>query len=1037
MRPSQARVRRLAKILACAAVLPLLTVGGCPPAEQLPAGAGDGPLGIAGSLAPAVQFELDAYAGSSPLTVLARAFTVSGEPLPDGQYCWTFGDEQDCGPVSTHAERAHTFSNAGVFTVTLSLTLAGAAGPISCTNKDGKPAAQVVVSASPSQPSAPGLPLMPQPTSANQPPVADAGSDSRVVDGDSDGRETVQLDGSRSRDPDGVIAWYQWSDAAGAVVAQGNGASASVALPLGVHRITLTVADDRGVTDVDTVEVTVDPAGALTVTPGTLESIGDEGGPFLPASADYVLTNAGSYEIQWAASNTQPWVTLSKNAGALAPNATDKVTVSINANAGTLGPGDYADTVSFEDLADGSGKTSRTARVKVKGRAAILVVSPDDAFSSVGYQGGPFDPASKVYTLQNVGGQTLNWSASKTQSWMSLSKTAGTLGPNETDTVTARIDASANGLAPGAYADSLSFNNMTSGAGDSVRSASLTVWDRAMLVISGRVADAGGAGISGVVMNGLPGNPTTNGSGDYSGAVNYGWSGTLTPSKAGYTFSPINRTYNNVTSNQAGQNYTGTPSQQQMASQISQYGITWTFDQAYQVGQFVTGDWWVVGPVTVINVNPAPTGSGASYRNGSMIDPIPGNVSAGGDGQAYDGRNAQFNPAKAVSFPMTISPTKSLISTMSLLNFPYTDITGMILVSGQTTSKSGAVLTVVNAPPAPTAFRPPYAGTTKTIYDSAALNIAGLPALAPVAGTPSIATYATYFQRPWIDHLTNWMGRLMHPADNMPNYGRELAMYVGGGGLLATLDFSVDQKRPLVLGLTQVGIDYYHISLLAPNLWEVIAGQNFGRKFPILFAGHMLENSEMLNHPATGWSEDTSTYYGTDVTPNQTLWTGWAGGAEPPWTFPNPPGSANVLYNYMAGLDNQGRLWHHEFVAPAGWDDSPFPSNGNQYPWDKHEGYRRMSMPALPGQALAARILGLKAAWGHDAYFDYVDRWVYEDDAPLRQAIAAAAVAAGNWNILAPYPGRDWTNPNSYTPFGGEFLSAFAGNMWTAYRPSH
>jgi len=59
-------------------------------------------------------------------------------------------------------------------------------------------------------------------------------------------------------------------------------------------------------------------------------------------------------------------------------------------------------------------------------------------------------------------------------------------------------------------------------------------------------------------MNGLPGTPTTNSSGYYSATVDYGWSGTATPNKAGYTFSPSSRNYSNVTSNRSNENYTGT-----------------------------------------------------------------------------------------------------------------------------------------------------------------------------------------------------------------------------------------------------------------------------------------------------------------------------------------------------------------------------------------------------------------------------------------------------------------------------------------------
>ena len=75
--------------------------------------------------------------------------------------------------------------------------------------------------------------------------------------------------------------------------------------------------------------------------------------------------------------------------------------------------------------------------------------------------------------------------------------------------------------------------------------------------VSGYVRTSGGAGISGVVMSGLSGNPSTAADGSYRGTVDYGWSGTVTPTKAGYTFSPSSQNYSNVTSNQT-QNYTGT-----------------------------------------------------------------------------------------------------------------------------------------------------------------------------------------------------------------------------------------------------------------------------------------------------------------------------------------------------------------------------------------------------------------------------------------------------------------------------------------------
>jgi hypothetical protein len=77
------------------------------------------------------------------------------------------------------------------------------------------------------------------------------------------------------------------------------------------------------------------------------------------------------------------------------------------------------------------------------------------------------------------------------------------------------------------------------------------------LAVSGTVKTGLGTAISGVVMGGLPGNPQTDGSGHYSGSVTYGWSGTVTPAKSGYTFTPSARSYAQVTVNQTNQNYTG------------------------------------------------------------------------------------------------------------------------------------------------------------------------------------------------------------------------------------------------------------------------------------------------------------------------------------------------------------------------------------------------------------------------------------------------------------------------------------------------
>src|SRR5665647_2005666 len=42
----------------------------------------------------------------------------------------------------------------------------------------------------------------------------------------------------------------------------------------------------------------------------------------------------------------------------------------------------------------------------------------------------------------------------------------------------------------------------------------------------------------------------------------------------------------------------------QAATSVTQYGIIWTFDADYTVGQFVNGDYWVVGPIVINAITP-------------------------------------------------------------------------------------------------------------------------------------------------------------------------------------------------------------------------------------------------------------------------------------------------------------------------------------------------------------------------------------------------------------------------------------------------
>jgi len=98
----------------------------------------------------------------------------------------------------------------------------------------------------------------------NQPPIANAGPDQTIPDADGNGSEQVTLNGSGSSDPGGAIQSYVWREG-GAQIA--TGMNPTVTPAVGQHTITLTVTDNGGLTDTDTVTIAVNASGSTDNNP--------------------------------------------------------------------------------------------------------------------------------------------------------------------------------------------------------------------------------------------------------------------------------------------------------------------------------------------------------------------------------------------------------------------------------------------------------------------------------------------------------------------------------------------------------------------------------------------------------------------------------------------------------------------------------------------------------------------------------------------------------------------------------------------------
>ena len=172
----------------------------------------------------------------------------------------------------------------------------------------------------------------------NQGPNANAGPDQIVTDSDSNGAESILLDGSDSTwSPGFPIVSYEWREN-GVLLAAG--VTPTISLGVGVHTIALTCRDSMGKTDADTVAITVRAGPPIVRVLGIdVESRLKSGKTYLCAVVTVV---DGLKRPVYRASVNGKWSgSLTKTMRALYTNAQGQVVFT----PGTLRPGTYTFTV--------------------------------------------------------------------------------------------------------------------------------------------------------------------------------------------------------------------------------------------------------------------------------------------------------------------------------------------------------------------------------------------------------------------------------------------------------------------------------------------------------------------------------------------------------------------------------------------------------------------------------------------------------------------------------------------------------------------
>jgi hypothetical protein len=426
---------------------------------------------------------------------------------------------------------------------------------------------------------------------------------------------------------------------------------------------------------------------------------------------------------------------------------------------------------------------------------------------------------------------------------------------------------------------------------------------------------------------------------------------------------------------------------------ITKDDVTWTFSTIVPVGQFVNGDYYVVGPVTIIDIDPLPTL--VNGRHGSVLN-MPGNNSSISPFD-YRVEGNRYRPEYRIYPPFDMKPGDLLISSISIED--RGDFEPWLREGQEVPSsyvRSVSILTCLAEQVSADAFRPGYADRAHRIYRSAGLRRDLLPRLPHVSNVPDIDVFAAHFRRPWLDVCFFGFDAAV---EYQAVYGREVGRAVGMATLLLMLDISPEEKEALLIHVIQYAIDLWALAREGYPGWPAHGGHGSGRKWAIIFGGIMLSDEEMQNpsriFPNLKFGEDMHTAY-------DTCWTG-----------------ANVVYTGHQGLWNGTPVnstpsWGpYEHLRPSRWGDL-----GGSNPFIG-EGYRRCCTSiAWVGQALAARLMGAEALWNHDPFFVYVDRWMTEDDSQHVETIRMET-------------GRDYS---ANWQRQGQAWDRFVNEMWAAYR---
>ncbi|MCH6257872.1 chitobiase/beta-hexosaminidase C-terminal domain-containing protein [Puniceicoccaceae bacterium K14] len=375
------------------------------------------------------------------------------------------------------------------------------------------------------------------------------------------------------------------------------------------------------------------------------------------------------------------------------------------------------------------------------------------------------------------------------------------------------------------------------------------------------------------------------------------------------------------------------------ATSVSQGDVTWTFDKDYEVGQFVNGDFYVVSSsgITVTNITPEWDGT----KNGSQINPI-------GTSQEVQGLDKRVNNTTldsslniADNLPYYVSANSSIVSAVGRASQSTYKRTFIEAIE---------ILTVLPSTPPTNSFRPPFAGTDKTIRGT--LDSIDTSWLHNLEHPNNVSSPNSAIGNPQIDWFDQWQNSDFKSENTEHTYGRSIAYDGATAVLWLHLSNSFETKKDTLINVIQRGIDTFGIVHSANFGYWPNGGHNVGRKLYLLFAAKALEDEEIMSYSTSllgsrrRWQEDEQHFYVTqeitENTPSQS--------DRPPYGSEHI-GMADWTSNAYSEIEGATPLWD-------GWSRS---------------GYRFVNGAPNVGQVLAAELSGLRDDWDWEPFFDYIE----------------------------------------------------------------